>query len=77
MLSGSVELSLRDRSQRTLLGGDAIAFGADRTGRQRATRFSEDFAALRICVPAERRTPQRDETRVMAGQREEASDGRG
>jgi quercetin dioxygenase-like cupin family protein len=77
VLSGSVELSLSDRSQRTLLSGDAIALGADPAGRQRATRFSDDFAALRICIPAERRAPRSDDTPVFAGRAEEASDGRG
>jgi quercetin dioxygenase-like cupin family protein len=77
VLSGSVELSLSDRSQRTLLSGDAIALGADPAGRQRATRFSEDFAALRICIPAERSVPQRDDAPVLATRAEETSDGRG
>ncbi|HEX4483209.1 MAG TPA: cupin domain-containing protein [Solirubrobacteraceae bacterium] len=75
VLSGSVELALRDRSRRTLLSGDAIALGVDPAGRQRATRFSEDFAALRICIPAERRSPHGDDTPVFAGRPEEASDG--
>jgi quercetin dioxygenase-like cupin family protein len=77
VLSGSVELSLSDRSQRTLLSGDAIALGPDPAGRQRATRFSEEFAALRICIPAERSAPQRDDAPVLASRAEEANDGRG